>query len=58
MVSVARVRKASIGVEGVTIYLFGSRSLGKTEYTGLIIDSSVRDWLWLGKVLAPLAHLT
>jgi hypothetical protein len=58
MVSVARVRKASIGVEGVAIYLFGSRSLGKTGYTGLIRDSRVRDWLWLGKILAPLAHPT
>ena len=26
--------------------------------TGLIRDSRVRDWLWLGKVLAPLTHPT
>ena len=26
--------------------------------TGLVRDSQVRDWLWLGKVLAPLVHPT
>jgi len=36
--------------------LFGSRSLGKPEHIGLIRDLRERDWLWLGKVLTPLAH--
>ena len=26
--------------------------------TGLVKDSRVKDWLWLGKVLAPIAHPT
>ena len=30
----------------------------KPEYTGLVRDSRVRDWLWLWKLLAPLAHPT
>jgi hypothetical protein len=30
----------------------------KPGCTGLIRDSRVRDWLWLGKVLAPLTHPT
>jgi hypothetical protein len=28
----------------------------KPECNGLVKDSRVKDWLWLGKVLAPLAH--
>jgi len=30
----------------------------KPGCTGLVINSWVRDWLWLGKVLATLAHPT
>ena len=30
----------------------------KPGCTGLVRDSQVRDWLWLGKVLAPLKHPT
>jgi hypothetical protein len=31
---------------------------GKPECTSLVTDSRVRNWLWLGKVLAPLTHST
>jgi hypothetical protein len=34
------------------------RATRKPEFTGLVIDERVRDWLWLRKVLAPLAHPT
>jgi hypothetical protein len=30
----------------------------KPECIGFIIDSRVRDWLWLRKVLTPLLHTT
>jgi len=30
----------------------------KPGCTGLVRDLRVRDWLWLGKVLAPLTHPT
>jgi hypothetical protein len=38
-----------------SIYLRATRKPG---CTGLVRDSRVRDWLWLGKVLAPLTHPT
>jgi len=37
--------------------VFNWRLLGNPG-AGLVRDSRVRDWLWLGKVLAPLTHPT
>ena len=38
--------------------VFDSRLLGNLNVLVFIRDLRVRDWLWLGKVLAPLAHPT
>jgi hypothetical protein len=32
------------------------RIIRKPKCTSLVRDSRIRDWLWPGKVLAPLAH--
>ena len=47
------------------MFVFGSRNLvfglGLLENPVVLVfvrDLRVRDWLWLGKVLAPLAHPT
>jgi hypothetical protein len=70
MVTVARqkISAASAGDFSVMRFdLIGSlesppsnllRATRKPECTGLVRDSRVRDWLWLGKVLAPLTHPT
>jgi len=36
--------------------VFDWRLLGNPDVLVIIRDSRVRNWLWLGKVLAPLAH--
>jgi hypothetical protein len=38
--------------------VFDWRLLGNPNVLVFVRDSRVRDWLWLGKVLAPLAHPT
>jgi len=38
--------------------VFHWRLLGNPDLLVVVRNSRVRDWLWLGKVLAPLAHPT
>jgi len=43
---------------GSRYLVFGSGLLGNPSVLVFVRDSRVRDWLWLGKVLAPLEHPT
>jgi hypothetical protein len=50
-------RERCHGGQGIAIYLFGLGSLGDLNILVLSKISSVRDYLWLGKILASLTHL-
>jgi len=57
-VAPCRIWMRGIGGQRSLHLVVGFNLARKSGYIGFIKDSRLRDWLWWGKVLAPLAHPT